>query len=221
MSTMRLGGVAAAAAMLAASTAQAEPAEFAGLYAGAHAGYVDAEADFDTGGELSAEGALGGFQVGANIATGNVIWGLETDISLTSADPDGTCPFLAAASCDVDVEGLATLRGRVGYVVMDDFLFYVTGGAAAARLEIESSGTINRVAFQTDDDDGKLGWTVGAGVEYLVGSSPLPGTKHVGVKLEYRYMDIRGFDIDRVPTLGKQSIDLESHAVMLGVNWHF
>lgn len=221
MSRFHIPAAAAAAAILAAPAAQAEPEEFAGIYAGTHVGYIHATADFDTGGDISDGGVIGGFQLGVNFLTGNVIWGVETDLSITDVDPDGGCPFLATASCSIDVEGVTTLRARLGYVVMDDLLFYVTGGAAAAPFRIASAGTSGMVPFTAKDDDGKFGWTAGAGVEYLVGSSPLPGEKNVGIKIEYRYMNFDTLDIDAVPGVGEQKIELDTHAIMAGINWHF
>lgn len=221
MSRMHIAIAAATAAVLtvpvAAPVAQAEPSEMAGFYVGAHAGYIDAEADFERGGDLSEGHGLGGLQIGYNVLSGgNFIWGIETDGSLTAADPSGTCPFDAALNCDVDIKGIGTLRARVGYA-SGDWLVYVTGGAAAARFEIDTAGA----AGSSHDNEGEFGIAAGAGVEYLVGSG-LTGHKNVGVKLEYRYLHFREFDIDRTPTTGEEvDIDLSSHVIMVGVNWHF
>lgn len=214
---MRRLGIAtiAAVAVLAAPAAQAEPSEFAGFYAGAHVGYVDANADFD-GGDLDEGDTIGGLQVGYNMLSGNLIWGIETDLSLTGANPKGTCPFDAALSCDVDIDGLGTLRARAGYA-SGDWLFYVTGGAAAGHFEVATSGA----AGSSHDDEGRLGWTVGAGLEYLVGGG-MPGPRNVGVKLEYRYVDLFDIDINRTPTTGaSEDMGFSSHTIMIGVNWHF
>lgn len=224
MSTTRIAMTAAAAmllapaAMLLAPAAHAGPADMAGLYVGAHAGYhADANADFD-GGLLDDEGTIGGLQAGYNFLSGNVIWGLETDVALTDANPSGTCPFDSALGCDVDIDGMATLRARVGYA-SGDWLFYVTGGAAAAQFDIRTSGA----AGSSKDDEGDLGWTAGAGVEYMIGSG-IGGVKStVGVKLEYRYVSLfDGLEIDSTPTTGaREEMDFDSHTVMVGINWHF
>lgn len=221
MSRTRIALAATVAAFLAspigASVAQADPSEMAGFYAGAHVGYTDANADF--GSTLDEQNLLGGLQAGYNFLSGNIIWGIETDVSLTGADPDGACPFNAGLSCDVDVQGLATLRARAGYA-SGNWLFYVTGGAAAGQFDIDTVGA----AGSSHDDDGDIGWTVGAGVEYLVGGGK-PGPRNVGVKLEYRYLSLDGWtelDIDAEPGTGiRREMDFNSHTVMVGVNWHF
>lgn len=217
MSRIRIALAATATAILAAPIAQAEPSELRGFYAGAHAGYINAEADFDGGSDLDEGGTIGGLQIGYNVLTGsNLVWGIETDVSLTGADPDGTCPVDSALSCDVDIEGMGTLRARVGYA-SGDWLLYVTGGAAAAHFDVRSSGA----AGSSNDDEGEFGWTAGAGIEYLVGGGK-PGHKNVGLKVEYRFLHFPNFDIDRLPTSGDPAIiDLDSHVVMVGVNWHF
>lgn len=217
MSTIRTATTAVAAILLA-SAAQAEPSEFAGFYAGAHVGYADVNVDYSPGGEDDEGHGFGGLQAGYNFLTGNIIWGFETDVSLTGADPSGTCPFDATLSCEADIEGLTTLRARAGYA-SGDWLFYVTGGAAAINLDAKTSGA----AGSSHDNEAELGWTAGAGVEHLLGGG-LPGPRNVGVKLEYRYLSFKRdeLDIDRTPTgITNIDLDVDSHLIMIGVNWHF
>lgn len=214
MSRKRLAAMAAAVVALGSSAANAEPSEFAGFYAGAHAGYIDLNADFN-GGDLDAGGTIGGLQLGYNVLSGNLIWGIESDVSLTDVDPDGTCPFSAALSCDIDITALATVRGRVGYA-SGNWMVYATGGAAGGDFDITTSG----LAGSSHDNDGEYGWTVGAGVEYLLGGG-LPGPRNVGFKLEYRYLSFGDVHIDNAPGSGKQDVGIDAHVIMGGVNWHF
>ena len=210
MSRLRFGGAIAAALVFSAPGALAAPFEFAGLHAGGHVGFADLKADFDAGGSLDESGGFGGLQVGYNIVSGNLLYGVETDFSLTGADPDGDCPFDATLGCDVDVEAMATLRGRLGYSV-DDWLVYATGGIAGARFEAETVGALG----SSSDQEGKLGWTLGAGVEYLV-------DEVVGVKLEYRYLNFSEVDIDSSAAgTGPFGIDPDMHVIMGGINFHF
>ena len=58
-----------------------------------------------------------------------------------------------------------------------------------------------------------LGWTAGAGVEYLLGDM-------MSVKLEYRFLQL--FDKDFTSfAVGNTEIEMNSHTIMTGVNWHF
>ncbi len=192
MSRIKLATAATAALLVTAPMAQASPFEFGGFYAGVHLGYMDVEADSDGGGgSISDDGMMGGLQAGYNVLSGNFMWGIETDISLTNASPGGV----------IDVGPIATLRPRIGYAV-DDWLLYVTGGIASSQFE------------DFDAFDGEFGWTLGAGGEYLLGDI-------VGVKLEYRYMRFGDVEQGIVSPLGGSGIDFDMHTVMAGVNFHF
>ena len=189
--------------------AQALPFEFKGFYAGAHAGYVDAEADFSGGGDLSDNGLMGGLQAGYNFLNGNFIWGVEVDISLTSAAPDGACPGGLGLICEVDIGPMVTLRPRVGYA-RDNYLLYLTGGVAGAEIDVDATTAGGASAGNTDG--GAFGWTAGAGLEYLMGDI-------VGVKLEYRYLQFGDFDDITVPS--GTDVDVNMHVIMGGLNYHF
>ena len=191
MSRIKLAIAATAALLVTAPMAQAAPFEFAGFYAGVHAGYLDVEADFDSGGGTSSgDGLMGGVQAGYNVVTGNFMWGIETDLSLSNASP----------CCGIDASPITTLRPRIGFAV-DDWLLYVTGGIAAAQFE------------EFDGFDGSYGWALGGGVEYLAGDI-------VGFKLEYRYLRF-GDAIDLPVTTGISDVDFDLHVIMGGMNFHF
>jgi outer membrane immunogenic protein len=187
MSRIKLATAATAALLLTAPMAQAEPFHFGGFYAGGHFGYMDVDAGFGSG-----DGTMGGLQAGYNSVNGTFMWGVEIDFSLTDASP----------CCDIDVGPFATLRPRIGYAV-DNWLLYFTGGIASVQVE------------DFDAFDGTYGWTLGAGVERMVGDI-------VGVKLEYRYM--RFDDLEQglsAPPASSSGDDFDMHTVMVGVNFHF
>lgn len=203
--------ITSAAVGLLAGSAVAAPFEFAGFYAGAHFGYMDTHADVDTdstsGGDL-----MGGLQAGYNIIDGNLMYGVETDISLTGADPDGGCDYAGVGgTCDFHMGPMATLRGRLGYAA-GDFMVFATGGVAAARYSMRSfdggGATVDDL-----DEGGRYGWTAGAGVEYLLGDM-------MSVKLEYRFLQLLDKDFTSF-AVGGSEIEMNSHTIMTGVNWHF
>jgi outer membrane immunogenic protein len=207
MSKILTAAAATAALLFAAPVAQASPFEFAGFYAGAHAGYLDASADFNSG-DLDEDGTIGGLQAGYNFINGNLMYGVELDFSLTNASPDGACPNNPGLSCEVESGPMGTLRARLGYA-RDDWMVYVTGGAAASQFELETNGS-------NGSDSGLHGWTIGAGGEYLLGDI-------VGVKLEYRYLqfgDFGGFD-EKLKDPSGAKIDVDMHVIMGGINFHF
>ena len=204
MNRLKLVAATTAALLLSTSIGSASPFEFAGFYAGAHAGYSDSSADFGTG-DLNNDALIGGLQAGYNFLSGNFLYGVETDIALTGACTDGSCLYSPGFACEVNAGPMATLRGRLGYAV-DDWLVYVTGGAAGAKFELETNGPGGR-------DSGLFGWTVGAGAEYLVGDI-------VGLKLEYRYLQFGDFGGKLQDPTGAE-IDVNMHVIMGGINFHF
>jgi outer membrane immunogenic protein len=204
MSRLNLAAAVSAALILSAPMASASPFEFAGFYAGAHAGYSASEADL-SGGDLKDNGLMGGIQAGYNFIDGNFMYGLETDISLTGADPDNPCPGNPGLGCELESGPMATLRARAGYAV-DNWMIYATGGMAASRFELDTDTT-------NGDNEGMFGWTVGAGAEYLLGDI-------VGLKLEYRYLQFGDFD-DGPEDLTGANIDVDTHVIMGGINFHF
>lgn len=213
MSRIRLATAATAALLLTAPMAQAAPYHFAGFYAGGHFGYADAEAEFDLGGNsISGDGLMGGLQAGYNVLNGNLIWGVEIDISGMNAEPSGTCAFNTALDCEINLGPTGTVRGRLGFA-SGNWLLYVTGGAAATHYELDSEFKIGGATVD-DANGGVFGWTVGAGIERMVGDL-------VGVKLEYRYMRFDNADFDSWLSSSDDDIDFDVHTIMAGVNFHF
>jgi outer membrane immunogenic protein len=87
----------------------------------------------------------------------------------------------------------AGLRGRLGFLVTPSFLVYGTGGAAWQHIEATSTCSTSFSNFSAcrppflapsviTDSTTKLGWTVGAGIETMLGQNWI-------VRGEYRYAD--------------------------------
>ena len=79
---------------------------------------------------------------------------------------------------------LGTVRGRVGGLVTDDLLLYATGGLAYGR--VTHSGQFHYatpVDYIVNDTATQVGWTAGAGVEYMF-------APQWSVKGEYLYYDL-------------------------------
>ena len=103
----------------------------------------------------------------------------------------------------------ATLTARAG-MAFDRWLVYAKGGAAWARDKYST----NFYAFPGSEvTDTRLGWTVGAGVEYAF-------APQWTAKLEYNYMDFGTRDVSFSPGTST-SIDQQVHAVKFGVNYKF
>jgi outer membrane immunogenic protein len=189
-----------------------------GFYIGAHvgAGWGTIESEFTAVGfpiaSAAVNGFLGGGQIGYNLQSGIVVFGVEADASWSNIT--GTTPCIIAASCQRDIDFLGTITGRVG-VTADRALIYVKGGAAWAHIEHEVSAL---GIPQTSADKTVWGWTVGTGVEYAI-------TGNWSAKIEYNFMDFGKNTLSFAAPIPGGGIDVETtsyvHAVKFGVNYRF
>src|SRR5580700_6879586 len=112
------------------------------------------------------------YPVSPPINWGGVYIGLNGGYGLgksnwSGATGSGSCSALgvdilgAGATCQTRIDWLSTFRLRAGYT-WSHFLFYATAGGAAGdfRLSTQPTGA-------THNPSPPLGWTAGAGVEYL------------------------------------------------------
>lgn len=138
------------------------------------AGFVDAAAIASaSNNRLTSNSATGGIQTGYNWQWGNVVAGLEADISFMSNNVNlsvAPLPLPAFGTTSLSksarLSWLATVRPRLGYA-WDNWLLYVTGGWALGKVvfadALQSSvGSFIGTSTSTDAS----GWTVGAGFEY-------------------------------------------------------
>jgi outer membrane immunogenic protein len=197
-------------------------------------------------------GFIVGDQVGFNyLATPVLLIGIETDIQAAplrqtgnitslihvpgSGSPLATWQTQIAVSRNLDY--LGTLRARVGSTVVPDFLFYGTGGLAYGHVSSSTSmsqGVAGNppasVAFGAFDAT-RVGWTAGAGVEWMF-------TSNWTAKLEYLHFDLGSetysngtlaFDAGAGPFNGtgissvasSSTVHFNGDVVRVGVNYRF
>ncbi|MFZ0839040.1 MAG: outer membrane beta-barrel protein, partial [Xanthobacteraceae bacterium] len=137
---------------------------------------------------------FGGLQAGYNQKLGQrVVVGAEVDISFPSL-PVGllgaqifASPQVGQASYQDTVAYSGTMRGRMGYVLDNNWLIYGTGGFAYAYDKLQRTQLlgmpVNGTAQEGSSQNGfmwRLGWTLGAGLE-------VPIAPNWTGKLEYQY----------------------------------
>ena len=151
----------------------AMPAQWTGLYVGAHAGYADGGWDLN----LSAPGSwsvfyndqyipanrslddgslFGGLQAGYNYQVGSLVFGLETDVSWADLNADGTFTSKTTGACapnsctqwkvNTSLDVFGTVRGRLGYA-NGSLLIYGTAGLAWGQAEISVAASHNGPNF--------------------------------------------------------------------------
>jgi len=171
--------------------------DWTGFYIGASAGggWGRAEHDGDPDDRADMQGGVIGLQAGYNVQMDSLVLGVESDIAWANIlDGDDDHDHFNEEG---GINGLATLRGRVGYAA-GDFLVYGTAGLALANLE-----TYDEAQLLT-------GWVAGAGVEYKV-------TEAISLKAEYLYHD---FGTEYVEGYGGD-FDITASTAKVGLNFHF
>jgi outer membrane immunogenic protein len=144
-----------------------------------------------------AGGFVAGGQVGYNMQFDRWVLGIETDIDganisgfsqITGTGVAQRNGVFAAPTNFVrsssKVDYIGTVRARVGGLVTDDLLLYATGGLAYGQ--VTHSGQFHYatpVDYVVNDSSTQVGWTVGAGLEYMF-------AQQWSVKGEYLYYDL-------------------------------
>ncbi|PVH29726.1 outer membrane protein [Pararhodobacter oceanensis] len=161
--------------------------DWSGTYFGAAIGYsrgtyrLGVSALNQLGPNVEISGATGAAFLGRNWQSGSTVFGVEFDAS-TGANgitPQGTAgPFWSCntGNCNVNIDSLFTLRGRVG-VAQNNWLIYGTGGIAHANV---SGGILNSAQ---QGSGSATGYVVGLGAEYGLSARS-------SVRLEYLHYDL-------------------------------
>ena len=156
-------------------------------------------------------GFIGGGQAGYNWQTGAFVLGVVTDFDGTTLSKNfnyssspftGTgVPFLLRGdtlnvNAKASLDWLGTTRAKVGFVVTPDnrLQIYGTGGVAygggSAHFNVYDS---NYNAYWAGNPSStRVGWTVGAGVEYAI-------TNNVTIGAEYLYVNLGNTHITANP----------------------
>jgi outer membrane immunogenic protein len=184
-------------------------------------------------------GVVGGGQIGYNWQKQSWVVGLEGDIQGTGEKgtrnflcPTGVCtptfgqiavfpgPAVPAALSQ-KIDWFGTVRGRVGFLAAPTVLLYATGGLAYGG--VNSSETLGAVPVGFSSSSTNVGYTVGAGVEGVIGGNWT-------AKLEYLYVDlgkVSGSFLTTIPALGggfltsNYSSRITDNVLRVGVNYKF
>jgi outer membrane immunogenic protein len=194
----------------------AVPYSWTGLYIGAHVGGAWAHDGVDDRDEVpgtfsaNASGFFGGGQIGYNIQTGPVVWGVEVDaggmgLNTTTTQP-GTGGIINA---QIKGGAYADATGRIGYA-WDRTLFYGKGGYAYYGGSITNTD----VGEASAGTKGLSGWTAGGGIEQMINPA-------WSFKLEYMFSDF-GTTTNVLPSDGDRYTNkLTVQTAKVGFNYRF
>ena len=198
-----------------------------GFYVGVAGGYGwgstrhSADAiSFESGIDDGLRGALVGLTYGYNWQIGNLVLGLEGDISWSDIkdtfndNGSGFC-LAGIASCYTKLQWLGTERARLGFS-WDRWLVYATGGAAYGSVKATVAPLAPGTTI-TDDTRFRFGYAAGAGVEAML-------APHWSAKLEYLFVDL-GTHTNYQFTAGAfttgDSVLVRANIVRAGLNYHW
>jgi outer membrane immunogenic protein len=205
------GSTTAAAADMSTKTTEPPSYQWTGCYVGLNAGGGGSGSNFSSsidpgthllGGDPALVGAdgtggadvssfLGGGQVGCNLQSGTLVYGVEGDVDYFRSNPkfinntdtlsDGVTPFTVTQSLTTDY--LATVRPRFG-IAADRNLAYITGGAAFTTVNYLQTYADAATPPGTGIATGSrslVGWAAGGGWEYA-------WAEHWTLRVEYLFV---------------------------------
>ncbi len=163
-------------------------------------------------------GGIIGVEYGCNWQTGRFVLGTESDFSFTNlrGGANNIAPFNTGSISNTREHWLSTTRLRAGFLPTDQWLLYVTGGVATARVEafIDATAVGGGTAAESRT---RWGWTVGAGAEYALGGAWT-------AKLDYLYVRLADQGYLNPPPAGfaiRGNVPVDEHIVRIGLNYKF
>jgi len=134
---------------------------YGGLLLGLGQGTYGNGTNFPGDGEGEWDGSLYGIALGYNVQNGSWVYGGELTYSGANIDGSEAC-VNPTFQCYGEISSIATLRGRVGYLVTPSTLIYGTAGFAMADLTF---GTDNGAGVGGEQSRNVNGWVAGLGLE--------------------------------------------------------
>jgi outer membrane immunogenic protein len=171
-------------------------------------------------------GFLGGAEAGCNYQVGAWVLGVEGDWSVTNKDGQsrtlGALVSVGAIAPNAifytHERWVATARARIGYLVTDKWLWYLTGGASWIGVDVGGFNVLGPQTVTANQKNNKAGWVAGAGTEYAVGYG-------WSIKGEFLYAgyDTAHFDGNCAPFSNCTSNDvkLRNWSWRVGMNYKF
>ena len=251
-----LAGLALSVSSMALAQDAASGGSWAGAYGGVHVGYGFASDDnINTSGQaagnianvasgarprsvsVDADGFVGGVALGYNMQSGNLVFGVETDIDLTdiedsttvrTVNPAVTPPPALINRFSQQLDYLGTLRLRLGTTVNGgNTLVYATGGMAYGGIDNSVTMSIpngTAAQFSGSNDETETGYVLGGGVEHAIDAN-------LRMTASYMYYDLGSSttNVAVIPTavpLGggtgyNSKFDTSGHLLRAGLGYKF
>jgi outer membrane immunogenic protein len=211
------------------AAAQTPVYNWSGFYVGVHAGYGWGTTDIDTATTyVDSHGALAGGQIGFNQQIGNLVIGIETELSWAGISGERSyvsggplIGSLTSQSASADIDWLAATSLRLG-LAAERLLVYGKFGVAWAHAEYglgESTTLIPGPTFTESytADHNRFGLLFGFGTEYAF-------TDRWSGRIEYNYIAFAPRSVTFATTGGvpfTAEVAQHFHLAKLGLNYRF
>jgi len=195
---------------------QNAPFDWSGAYAGGilglgfgeYTGVLDGVDSYPDDGAGSLNGEAFGVAVGYNFEAQNVIYGPELRFMKTNNNGGEPCGN-PAFSCNFEVDAIAALVGRVGYLQNENLMLYGNAGVAWASTTATTVGPPT-----TTDDNDAIGFTIGIGAEYAL-------SDQITLRTSANHYDFgdRDYVVSGIPEIA--TIDAKVTTLEIGLFFHF
>lgn len=166
-------------------------------------------------GNYGLSGGLLGGTIGYNFQSRRVVYGVEGDASWADFRGSGTCGVGGfQTGCGGDIRGLETIRGRFGYDIgpfipsLGNVLPFVSGGWAFGRIHAWDA------LLGTSGDKSMVGWTLGGGLEAMLGSN-------WSVRAEYLHVDFGNRTVFSAIPPNPENVSTTAEVFRLALDYHF
>ena len=136
----------------------------------------------------------------------------------------GSSSVLGSLNYDTGINWGFSVRARLGLVVDERALLYVTGGPSWVNTNVDTNlgiGVADVANFKSGDESTEFGWVLGAGAGYAI-------TEHLSMKAEYLHgwygdANLDLFEVDNGVNTTKYVLkqNLQTNVVRVGLAYHF
>lgn len=165
-------------------------------------------------------GFVGGY-AGYNWQINNFVIGAEVEGSWADISKDGQdCTIFQTALCSTKVEGLGSVRGRLGFVFgpQNQLLAYAAGGWALASAKYNRVFQPNGVPFTSGVSDTINGWVVGGGLEWM-----FMGYPNWIARIQYDHYDFSDntYNVPALSNVSDTTVSTRVDTIRAGVAYKF
>jgi outer membrane immunogenic protein len=180
---------------------------YGGVTLSAGTGSFGNDSNFPGDGSGSLSGGAAGLLLGYNWQRGNTVFGGELAFSGSNIKGDEDC-VNPAFECGAEVENIASLRARLGFLATPRTMIFGSAGVASANVYGYTDGAIG----ENGESNRMNGYVLGAGIEYAY-------NERLSLRGAVLYHDLGDSDFDTDTTYSDVEVDFTT--LEIGVVFRF